>query len=206
MPIAFACPQCGHKLRAGDQQAGQRARCTRCGTTVVIPQPQLLSTTSSAAEVASADDPPITFPRPHHETNADVDLTPMIDVVFQLLIFFMVTAAFGLQKSLDLPASSSSEEAQAAQTIEELEQDEDYVIARVERDNSIWVNDAEATSEPDLFSKLRAAKQPHDGRGGARQLLVIAHGGARHERVVLVLDAGSTVGMESVKLSSVDDP
>ena len=39
--------------------------------------------------------------RGHHE--ASVELTPLIDVVFLLLIFFMVTAAFSLQRSLQVP-------------------------------------------------------------------------------------------------------
>lgn len=206
--MQFTCPQCGHKLKAADNQAGQHARCTRCGTMIVIPAPPLpvaampLPTTPTPVE---ADDEPIRFPRPHHESGADIDLTPMIDVVFQLLIFFMVTAAFGLQKSLDLPPNKTSEESQASQTIEELEQNEDYVVVRIEQDNTIWVNDSEATSEPDLFAKLRQARQPSGGKQGPNRLLVVAHGGARHERVVMALDAGSTVGMESVKLATVDD-
>lgn len=208
--MQFACPECGNKLKAPADQAGRTARCTRCGTQLIIPAapPESKPTRSPAIapqpshdNSAVPDDLPIRFPRPREESNADVDLTPMIDVVFQLLIFFMVTAAFGLQKSLDLPPSHASEESQAARTIEEVEQDEDYVIVRIEKDNTIWVNDSEATSEPDLFAKLRAAKQP-----GANRLLVVAHGGARHERIVMTLDAGSTVGMESVKLATVDDP
>ena len=36
--------------------------------------------------------------------DSDMDMTPMVDVTFLLLIFFMVTAAFSLQKSLQIPA------------------------------------------------------------------------------------------------------
>ena len=40
------------------------------------------------------------------------DLTPMIDVVFQLLIFFMVTAVFAITPGLDIKLPEA-EEAQA---------------------------------------------------------------------------------------------
>ena len=41
-----------------------------------------------------------------------VDLTPMIDIVFQLLIFFMVTAVFAITPGLDIKLPEA-EEAQA---------------------------------------------------------------------------------------------
>lgn len=43
--------------------------------------------------------------------NANVDLIPMIDVVFQLVVFFMVSSTFVMTPgiALDLPESSSSE-------------------------------------------------------------------------------------------------
>lgn len=219
--MQFTCPQCGKKLKAPPEMAGRMAQCTRCQTPIVVPAmpvspgviPQATSLPVSSASavaagshsLASDDEPLIRFPRPHAESQADIDLTPMIDVVFQLLIFFMVTAAFGLQKSLDLPPRRAEEESQSAQTVEELEQDDSYVIVRVEKDSTLWVNESEATSEPDLFAKLREARRGTGNSGMAHHLLVVAHGDASHEKVVLALDAGSTVGMESVKLATVDD-
>jgi biopolymer transport protein ExbD len=43
--------------------------------------------------------------------NANVDLIPMIDVVFQLVVFFMVSSTFVMTPgiALDLPESTSSE-------------------------------------------------------------------------------------------------
>lgn len=45
-----------------------------------------------------------------------VDLTPMIDVVFQLIIFFMFTSQFGelRRTEIDLPREQGDEEAQQA--------------------------------------------------------------------------------------------
>ena len=202
MPIAFNCPQCGQTLKAPESFAHRRAKCNHCGAAVTVPAP---SSQPSASAEPEREEPPLKFQRRNVDESSDVDLTPMIDVVFQLLIFFMVTAAFGLQKSLDLPNPSATPSASAARTIEDLEQDDDYVIVRVEADSSIWVNDSEALTEPDLFAKLRAARQAATAdRRGPNKLLVVAHGDARHERVVQAVDAGSHVGMEEVRLATVE--
>ena len=37
------------------------------------------------------------------DSDNEVDMTPMIDCVFLLLIFFLVTASFQLQKALEIP-------------------------------------------------------------------------------------------------------
>ncbi|MCK5119056.1 MAG: biopolymer transporter ExbD [Candidatus Latescibacteria bacterium] len=45
------------------------------------------------------------------EATSELNLTPMIDIVFQLLIFFMVTAVFAITPGLDikLPEAEESE-------------------------------------------------------------------------------------------------
>jgi len=136
----------------------------------------------------------------------ELDMTPMVDVTFLLLIFFMVTAAFSLHKSIEQPPVDQSENAAEARTIEEVEHDDDYVIVRIYRDDSIFVDDREATSEQELLVQLREARQgsPGGGTTGPSNLLVMADGDCRHETVVMALDAGTEVGMESVRLTTVD--
>ncbi len=137
----------------------------------------------------------------------EVDMTPMIDCVFLLLIFFLVTASFALQKALEVPPPEEREKDAAVRSIEEVESDDDYVIVRIDRDNTIWVNDSEAPSEQDLLLKLREARQTSRGAGGQgpSNLLVLADGDARHETVIRALDAGNAVGMEHVRLATADD-
>jgi len=140
------------------------------------------------------------------DSDKEVDMTPMIDCVFLLLIFFLVTASFQLQKSLEVPPPEQKDPNAATKTIEEIEDDADTVIVRIDRDNTIWVNDSEAPSEQDLLLKLRDARenaQTPDGRP-ASILQVLADGDARHDVVVLVLDAGTAEGFEHVRLASAD--
>ena len=135
-------------------------------------------------------------------------MTPMVDVTFLLLIFFMITAAFSLQKSLEIPNPEEDETAEA-RTLEDLEQD--TVIVRVDGDNVFWIaspdwsEEREAASEFDLLRALREARDPGGGRRGPAKMLVMANGEARHEYVVKALDAGTDVGMEDVRLTTVED-
>ncbi|OHB70754.1 MAG: hypothetical protein A2V70_11835 [Planctomycetes bacterium RBG_13_63_9] len=150
--------------------------------------------------------PPVRLRTNGQAEGEELDMTPMVDVTFLLLIFFMVTAAFSLQKSIEVPPPDRSESAAQARTIEEVEQDDDYVIIRIDRDSTIWVEDSEATSEQDLLVKLREARAGLPGSTmGPSSLLVLADGDCRHETVVMVLDAGNAVGMENVRLATADE-
>ena len=84
----------------------------------------------------------------------ELDLTPMVDVTFLLLIFFMVTAAFALQKSIEVPPVD--EESAAAQTVQDLEQDS--IVIRVDGDNVFWVGAPkwEAEQRPPVSRRCRS--------------------------------------------------
>jgi biopolymer transport protein ExbD len=133
-----------------------------------------------------------------------MDMTPMVDVTFLLLIFFMVTAAFSLQKSLRLPASDPSQPSSQATSLEEIEADPQYVIVRIDQYNTFrvvaaaWEAEQEAPTKPDLLDKLRAAQS--SGPVPLTHMLVMASEDASHERVVAALDAGTAVGMDDVRL------
>lgn len=132
--------------------------------------------------------------------DSEMDITPMVDVVFLLLIFFMVTAAFGLQKSIAIPDPESEESAQQAKMPEDKDTDESTVI-NVTKENRVFVESDEAATQQELYAKLRE----HQYRSGQRQrlhLLVLADAEAMHETVVRVLDAASGVGADSVRLKT----
>lgn len=132
-------------------------------------------------------------------------MTPMVDMTFLLLIFFICTATFNLQKSIDMPVPDQSEAAAQSRTLEELEEDDDFIIVRIDGDNTIWVEDSPAYSEIELLTQLRDRKAGGGGVPGATSMMVMASGDASHETVVRVLDSGTAVGMENIRLSSVAD-
>ncbi|TWU27255.1 ExbD/TolR family protein [Bythopirellula polymerisocia] len=141
-----------------------------------------------------------------HRGEDEMDLTPMVDVTFLLLIFFMITAAFALQKSLEIPPVKEQEGA-VTQTVDDLEKDS--IVVRVDEDNVFWISgpsspeEQRATSAQEMIVKLRKVRE--ESPSGAAKMLVQANGDARHEFVVAALDAGTGVGMEEIRLMSYEE-
>lgn len=138
--------------------------------------------------------------------DSEMDMTPMVDIVFQLLIFFMVTAAFSLQKSKQFP--TPKEDKPSATAMMTPEETGDEVTVRVDAYNTFHVQtpdfDEEAPSEQDLLIKLRRARDgASDGKIPTR-MKVQANKDASHEKVVVALDAGAIVGMEQISLQTVE--
>jgi biopolymer transport protein ExbD len=142
---------------------------------------------------------------------AEMDMTPMVDVTFLLLIFFMVTASFAMQKSLNIPKPQTDEPSTQVESVQDFQDNPEYVVVRVDSLNtyhisaSAWPDEIEAPSEQELLVKLRQARQG-DAQGNVpSKMLVIANGEALHERVVTAVDAGNEVGMEEVQLLTVEE-
>ena len=217
MTIRFRCNHCSALLTAEDDRAGGAFQCPRCGRDGTIAKPSGRQAAAekapraSAPGEASSDEPPdeiepVKFGG-KRVADEGIDMTPMVDVTFLLLIFFMVTAAYSLQKSIQVPAPDQEESSAQARTYEEIEQDDDYVVIRVAKDNTVWVNEQEAPSEQEVLVKLREAREGPAGTTsrGPTSLLVMADIEARHETVVMCVDAGSAVGMENVRLACVNE-
>ena len=127
-----------------------------------------------------------------------MDLTPLVDVTFLLLLFFMLTASYTIQKTIDVPQPESDERktAQALPRLEELQREN--VIVRIGADNVISV-DEEETSVASLATALRGRLR---GRG-TTQLVIKADDEALHESVVAVIDAANEVGMQRIRIATV---
>lgn len=155
----------------------------------------------------AAEDEPETIQLKGRLQDSEMDMTPMVDIVFQLLIFFMVTAAFSMQKSKQLPTPKEDRPSTSAVNVDP-ENDGDFVIVMVDSYNSFRVQtpdfDEEAPSEQDLLIKLRRAKQGASDGKTPTKLMVKAHRDSLHEKVITALDAGAAVGMEQIQLQTVE--
>ena len=151
------------------------------------------------ADADEANAQPLAPPPKTWNVEELVDMTAMVDIVFFLLIFFMVTSMAGLSSSIGMPNPAAQRTtARARQTIADFEQDADYAIVHIDRDNTIWFNGVEIPSGQELRVKLREAKR---GANPPRRLLVVGSGEAKNATVVTVLDAGNDVGMEEIRLA-----
>jgi biopolymer transport protein ExbD len=140
---------------------------------------------------------------------AEMDMTPMVDVTFLLLIFFMVTASFTVQKSLEVPPPQEKEEGQITK-VEEKEDDSDFITIRVDQFSTFhvlsshWDDEIECPSEQELLVRLREAHAPDPQGNVPSKLLVKAHGDATNERVVMAVDAGVHEGIDNVEVQTVE--
>lgn len=129
---------------------------------------------------------------------AQVDLIPMIDVIFQLVVFFMVSSTFittpGI--ALDLPSSTSSE----AVTMNRL-------VVTVVGPEEVYLNREQYALE-DLDEALagHAEEIPADEeRGGVRSVVIEADRNVSYELMVTVLDMLRNAGFRAVNLSTLQE-
>ena len=154
------------------------------------PHPSLLPEGEGTGEL-----PPLVLPRRGHHEDL-IDMTAMVDIVFFLLIFFLVTSLQSLEAVMNMPVPQASEGGvSTGRSMADLENDPNMITVRIEDDDSIWVEDAQAFSDQELALKLRAARQE-----GPRSLLVIGDADASHGAAVRVFDAGAGAGVNGISL------
>ncbi len=219
MSFCFQCLECHAAIRIRSDMAGITMSCPACGELLETPlsvdddtaaaqqgldEATEVPTNTPLPEATSADDGRVGFGGRDTGEDGELDMTPMVDVTFLLLIFFMVSASFVLQRSLETPVPSESKPSTQARPVDELERE--YIIVRIDELDTWfvgapgWDEEQEAPSKQELFVKIRQARQ-----GGHNKMLVMAHGEATHGRVVTALDAGTAMKMDEVKLITVEE-
>ena len=126
-----------------------------------------------------------------------MDLTPLVDVTFLLLLFFMLTASFTIQKTIEAPQPESDERktAQALVRLEDLTRDN--VIVRIDADSAVSVDEEETP-----VAAVAAALRQRLRSTGKTKLVIKADDEALHETVVAVIDAASEVGMQRIRIAT----
>ncbi len=131
--------------------------------------------------------------RPHRREIPEINLTPLIDVVFLLLIFFMVTTSFRDEGRLRLQLPEADAEALPAEEIE-------LVEVMIDRAGRFYVN-RQALAGNDLETLQRALRE---AVGSARALPVVIKADAHtpHQAVMTVLDAAGQLGLTQVAFAA----
>lgn len=96
----------------------------------------------------------------------ELDMTPMVDVTFLLLIFFMVTASFSVQKAIASPAAES--DAPSINTTDDEQEKMDQVEVRVNDSNffEIQANSLYMEPTPSKSKLIIKLKEARDVIGG----------------------------------------
>lgn len=120
----------------------------------------------------------------------DIDLAPMIDVTFLLLLFFMFTATYERQKTIDTPVPPS-ESAVVRPTREELEQDN--IVAEVDAAGTLRLDKTLVA-----WGDLRSEIERHIRERRTTKLLIIAEDVTDWEYVVRLQDEANLAGIERI--------
>lgn len=132
-----------------------------------------------------------------HHTPADsvLDMTPMVDVVMLLLIFFMITASFATQKSLESspPEMDAEGRSMVAASAEEIR--DDSVVVTIDAEDELAVDDVPVAGPLELADVLRGKMQSER----KTDLLIEADPSATHGAVVMVMDVGLEVQMQHIR-------
>ena len=125
--------------------------------------------------------------------DSGVDLTPLIDVVFLLLIFFMVSTTFirETQLRIDLPEASGE--------LQEIE--EDVVEITVDKLGDYAVNDRLLVNN-ELATLLRALEEVLASQKPDVRVIITADANAAHQAVVRAMDAAGKVGLSRISITT----
>jgi len=123
----------------------------------------------------------------------DVNLTPLIDVVFLLLIFFMVSTTFTKETHLAIDLPEADGEKAVAQNVEFLE----IVISS---SGDFTVN--EKTLVNNTIEVLKSAIEKASDSNNKLPMIITADGQTPHQAVVTAMDAAGQLGFVSLKITT----
>ena len=139
------------------------------------------------------------FQRSNEDVDADINLTPLIDVVFLLLIFFMVTTTFSREAEikLKLPEATSAEQTS----------DEDLVVTIQISDIGQFAVQGPEDEEPrelinSSLDTLRKAIERAAGDLTEPVILIRADRLTPHESVVSAMDAARRLGFFQITFAT----
>ena len=126
--------------------------------------------------------------RTHDE--AEINITPMLDIVFIMLIFFIVTTSFVKEKGLEVSRPSSSPP-------KEVKKDKGPIVVRIDANGNITMKGRMLESKAVEANLEREKAQKPDS-----PLIIAAHPDAETEALVVILDAAAEVGVGSVSVAT----
>jgi len=130
--------------------------------------------------------------RRHREDDeAEINITPMLDIVFIMLIFFIVTTSFIKEKGLEVSRPSNAPPKQ-------VEQKKGPIVLKIDASGNITLKGRliERKAVQANLEREKAVK-PNS------TLIIAAHPDADTDSLVTILDAASAVGVASVSVATI---
>jgi biopolymer transport protein ExbD len=125
--------------------------------------------------------------------DVELNITPLIDVVFLLLIFFMVSTSFIRQSEISLTLPQASEERPA--------RDLDVVNISIDRSGRFYVN-GQALLNAQIGTIRDAIKEAAANLSGEPTIVINSDAGADVQAVVTVMDAARQLGFVRITFTT----
>ncbi len=125
--------------------------------------------------------------------DVQVELTPLIDVVFLLLIFFMVSSTFirETQLKIDLPEASG-----------ELQEIEGEMLEIAVDSRGEYALNGQILVNNELSTLVRALRESAKTVDKSERVIVTADANATHQAVVRAMDAAGKVGLTRISITT----
>ncbi len=136
-----------------------------------------------------------TLSRNSAERVEELDLAAMVDVAFQLVLFFLVTASTVVFKTLEVPRPNEDKPPEAAaqarsQSVDELEKD--YILVEVDAAGAVKVDRQPITANrAALVERLRSSRESTQRKA----MLLSADFATPHKNAVLVFDVANEIDL-----------
>jgi biopolymer transport protein ExbD len=126
--------------------------------------------------------------RPSEEEEDDINMTPMLDIVFIMLIFFIVTASFTKESGVDVNRPSAS-------TAEVKERGN--IMVAITDNGQIWIDNRQVDPRA-----LRANIERLHAENPQGAVVIQADENSKNKLLVEVMDAARMAGVYNVSLAA----
>lgn len=121
---------------------------------------------------------------------AEINITPMLDIVFIMLIFFIVTTSFVKEKGLEVSRPSNSPP-------KEVRKNKGPIVVKVDANGNITMKGRMLERKAVQANLEREKAEKPDS-----PLIIAAHPDAETDALVTILDAAEAVGVGSVSVAT----
>jgi len=124
------------------------------------------------------------------EEENEINLTPMLDVVFIMLIFFIVTATFIKEAGIQV---------ERPDTVTADTQDDAAILVAISANDEIWID--RQKRDPRAVRSVLEGMRAENPKGG---MVIQADEESTNEILVIVLEAAKAAGVSNVAIASDD--
>ena len=124
----------------------------------------------------------------YEEESEEINLTPMLDVVFIMLIFFIVTATFIKEAGIQVERPDTY----TADT-----QDDASILIAISASDEVWIDRKERAPQA-----IRAIIERLHAENPKGSIVIQADEESTNEKLVMVLEAAKAAGVSNVSIAS----